>query len=145
VANAEEKRPSEVLKRGYSDHEIAHIYELGRLFLENGDLRKAEAVLHGITEIAPEFASGWLGMAYVHIQNKSNDEAVYAARQALRIDPDFTEAMLFLISCLLTAGDYNSAGTYLGEVGEKIESGAVDHPNIIRFYGAQMARYTNRT
>jgi len=92
VANAEEKRPSEVLKRGYSDHEIAHIYELGRLFLENGDLRKAESVLHGITEIAPEFAPGWLGMAYVHIQSKSNDEAVYAARQALRIEPDFTEA-----------------------------------------------------
>ena len=144
-ANLNEKRsPSEVLKRGYADEEIAHIYELGRLCLENGDIRRAETVLSGVTQIAPEFAPAWLGMAYVHIQNRSLDDAIFAARQALRLDPDFTEALLYLIACLLTTGEHTAAGTYLGEVGEKIESGTVIHPNLVRFYKAQLVRYQNR-
>jgi len=138
------KAPSEVLKRGYSDDEILHIYELGRLCLENGDVRRAEAVLGGLTHIAPDFAPAWLGMSYIHIQSRNYDAALQAARQAHRLEADSGEAMLFMISCLLTHGDYNSAGTYLGEVGERIDSGLVDHPNVIRFYRAQLARYQNR-
>ena len=60
------------------------------------------------------------------------------------MNPDFTEAMLFLATCLLTNGDYNAAGTYLGEVGEKIESGMVDSPTVIRFFKGQLARFQNR-
>lgn len=138
------RSPSELLKRGYSDEEIAHIYELGRLCLENGDIRRAEVVFEGITKIAPEFAPGWLGAAYIYIQNKNLDDAIYAARQAMRLDPDFSEAMLYLVSCLLTVGDYSAAGTYLGEIGEKIEGGSITHPNMIRFYKAQLARYQNK-
>lgn len=144
AVKGERRSPSEVLKRGYADEEIGHIYELGRLCLENGDIRRAEVILTGVTEIAPEFAPAWLGMAYVHIQNKNYDDAVFAARQALRLDPEFTEALLYLVACLLTIGDHTAAGTYLGEVGEKIESGAVTHPNLVRFYKGQLARYQNR-
>lgn len=138
------KAPSEVLKRGYSDDEILHIYELGRLCLENGDVRRAESILSGLTYIAPDFAPAWLGMSYVHIQAKNHDAALQAARQALRLDAESVEAMLFLISCLLTHGDYNSAGTYLGEVADRIDGGSVDRPNLVRFYRAQLARYQNR-
>jgi lipopolysaccharide biosynthesis regulator YciM len=136
--------PSEVLKRGYSDEEIGHLYELGRLFLEHGDLRRAEVMFIGISEVAADFAPAWLGIAYIHIQNKNFDGAITAAAAALRIMPDSVEAMLFLISCQLTTGDYNSAGTYLGEIGERIESGLLEDPNLIRFYKAQMVRYGSR-
>ena len=138
------RSPSEILKRGYSDEEINHIYELGRFYLENGDLRRAEAILLGLTEVAPEFSAAWLGMSYIHMQSKNYDPAIYTARQALRVEPNAVEAILFLVTCLLTAGDFNSAGTYLGEVGEMIDSGAVDDPNVVRFYGAQLARYQSR-
>lgn len=138
------RAPSEVLKRGYSDEEVQHLYELGRLCLENGDLRRAEAILTGLTHIAPEFAPAWLGVSYIHIQNKNQDGALQAAHQALRVEPESVEAMLFLISCLLTHGDFNSAGTYLGEVGERVESGGVGNPNVVRFYRGQLARYQNR-
>jgi tetratricopeptide (TPR) repeat protein len=136
--------PSELLKRGYSEEEISHIYELGRLCLENGEIRRAEAIFQGLTEIVPEFSAGWLGLAYVGIQNKNLDDAIFAARQALRLDPEFNEAVLYLTCCLLSVGDYTTAGTYLGEIGEKIEGGAITHPNMIRFYRAQLMRYQNR-
>lgn len=138
------RRPSEVLKRGYADEEVRHIYELARLSLENGQLRSAEKLFTGITEVAPEFAEGWLGLSYIHTCAKRNNEAIFAARQALRVSPDCVEALLFLIAGLLTAGDVNSAGTYLGEVGERVESGSVNHPQLMRFYRAQLARYQAR-
>jgi len=138
------RSPSEILRRGYSDEEIAHLYELGRFFLENGDIRRAEIIITGITEVAPDFAPAWLAMSYIHIQGRNTDGAIFAARQALRVNPGSAEATLFLATCLLTSGDLNSAGTYLGEVGEMIESGSVDDANIVRFYRAQLARFQSR-
>jgi tetratricopeptide (TPR) repeat protein len=134
----------EAVKGGYSDEEIAHIYELGRLYLENGCLLQAEVIMHGLNEVCPDFAAAWLATSYISIQNKDHDNAIFAAKQALRINPEFTEATLYLVACLMTTGDYNSAGTYLGEVGEKIDSGGVDNPNVTRFFKAQLARYQNR-
>jgi len=136
--------PSEVLKRGYSDEELSHIYELGRFFLENGDLRRGEVIMHGIAEIAPEFSAAWLALSYVQFVNKEIDAAMNFAKRALRVDPDSTEAMLVLVAGLLSSGDFNAAGTYLGEIGEKIEAGLVDDPGAVRFYRAQLARYQSR-
>ena len=137
------RSPSEVIKRGYTDEEILHIYELARVFLESGQLKRAEAIFTGLTEIAPEFAPAWLGLSYIHIQNKAYETATWAARTALQNDAEFIEAMLYLVACLLFAGDFNTAGTFLGEVGERIESGSVDNPDVVRFYQMQLARYEN--
>ena len=144
LQQAERRTASEVLRRGYSDEEVSRIYELGRLCLENGDVKKAEAVLTGVTQIAPDYAPAWLAMSYVQLLGKNQDAAFQAARQAYKADPNSVEAMLFLISCLLSHHDYNTAGTYLGEVAERIESGAVSHPNVVRFYRTQLARYQSR-
>ena len=132
------------VRRSYSEDEIANIYELGRLYLESGNIKAAETIMNGLTEVVPEFAPGWLGLAYIHSVNKNHEAANQASRQATRWDPTSVEAQLYLIACSLSVGDYNSAGTYLGEVGERIDSGAVDSPNIIRFYKAQLARYQAR-
>ncbi|NMC61688.1 MAG: hypothetical protein GYA55_00825 [SAR324 cluster bacterium] len=137
------RTPSNVLKRGYSDEEIDNIYELGRILLEAGQLKRAEILFNGITEIVPEYAPAWLGLSYIHIQQKAYDTAAWAARLALQHDPDFIEGMLYLIACLLILGDLNTAGTFLGEVGERIENGTVTQPDLIRFYRMQLARYEN--
>lgn len=144
MATLPARSPSEILRRGYSDEEISHIYELGRLHLENGNLRRAEAIFQGLTEVAPDFPYGWLGMSYIHVHNKNFDAAGNAARQAVRAKEGLVEGMLFLISCLLVTGDINAAGTLLGEVGEIIENGEIDNPNVVRFYRAQLARYQSR-
>ncbi|NDC37154.1 MAG: hypothetical protein EBZ48_03775 [Proteobacteria bacterium] len=135
---------SELLKRSYSEDEVAAVYELGRFCLENGDLRRAETIFLGLSEVAPDFAPAWLGVAYVRVHAKEWDSAIAASRQALRIDPECAEALLFLVTCLLSASDFNSAGTYLGEFGDLVESGQVDSPVALRFYKAQLARYQNR-
>jgi len=138
------RSPSEVLKRGYSDEEIAAIYDRARLWLESGDLRRSESLLVGINEIAPDHAPAWLAMSYIHIMNRSYDSAIFCARQALRLDPNMTSAMVFLVVTLMTTGDVNSAGTYLGELREKIESGSNEDANLVRLVKMQLARFETR-
>ena len=140
----EENNALEPTRRGYSDEEIGAIYELSRLLLESGNLRNAEPILIGLTEVAPLFAPAWLGLAYIHIQNNNLESAIYSARQALRNDQSSVEAMLFLISVLLSSGDINTAGSLLGEVQDKIEGGSVPNTDVVRFYKAQLARYQTR-
>ncbi len=135
---------SEVLKRGYSDAEIDHIYALGRMFLENGDLRKAEAIMHGLGEVAPDFAPAFLALAYIQYHHKAIDDGVKLARHALKLDQKCVEAALFLIAGLMTVGDLQSAGTYLGEIGDQIEAGQIEDPKCLRFYKAQLARYQSK-
>jgi tetratricopeptide (TPR) repeat protein len=140
------KRPmAELIKRSYSEDEISSIYELGRFCLENGELRKAETIFSGLTEVAPDFAPAWLGAAYVNVHAKDWDAAIAASRQALRVDPKCAEALLFLAACLLSANDFNAAGTFLGEFGDLVAAGTVDNPAALRFYKAQLARYQNRS
>ena len=139
-----ERRLSEVLKRGYSDTELTQLYELGRSFLENGQIKQAETIMSGLTTVAPEFLPAWLGLVYVLLHKKENDAALSAARHAHRLNPESDEATLYLITCLINTGDYNAAGTLLGEVGDRFTSGATDNQNLLRFYRAQLARYQAR-
>jgi len=134
----------ELLKRAYSDDEIAHLYEFGRVSLENGRINRADAVFQGLVQVAPDFAPAWLGLAYIHALNSKFDEAVFASRQALRIDPNLYSGMLYLAAFLLTTGDYHAAGTQLGEIGERVEAGMLGDPNLIRFFRVQLARFQNR-
>jgi predicted Zn-dependent protease len=141
----ERKRsPSQLLKRGYSAEEIKNLYELARQFLHIGQIRKAETLFSGITEIAPDFVYAWLGLSYVHICNKQLNEAIFSARQVLRIEPANIEALLYLSACLLTTGDHGAAGTYLGELKERIEQGSITKPEHIRFFKAQLVRYQGK-
>lgn len=139
------KKPSAVLKRGYTDEEVAHIYELGRFFLENGDIHRASHIFTGLLRVAPEFSAGWLGSAYVAIQNSDIDTALGYAQHVLQIEPDSVVAMLYITACSMTLGDYNSAGSYLGEIGEQIDAGAADDPAVKRLYESQLARYQYRS
>lgn len=134
----------ELTKGGYSDDEVAQIYELGRFFIENGDLRRAEVIMHGLTQVAPEYVPGWLAVCCVQYQSGNLDAALSSAQQAHRLAPQMPEALLFLIVCLLSAQDLNAAGTHLGTVGEMIDAGSVQNPLIIRFYRGQIARFQSR-
>lgn len=127
--------------RGYADEELGHIYALARLFLENGNLNAAEVIINGLLEVAPGFAAALLAKSYILIQKGDFESALQNCTQALRLNENFHEAMLFLIACLLTVGDYNNAGTYLGEIGDKIQNGTIDNPYFIRLYKSQLARF----
>jgi Tetratricopeptide repeat len=100
--------------------------------------------MHGLNEVAPGFSKAWLASAYLAIIGQDYDTAIAFAQNAMRSEPDAVEAMLLLASCLLITGDFNSAGTYLGEVGERIEMGTVKNPNVSRLFKMQLARYQSR-
>lgn len=131
-------------RKSYSDEEIHQIYELGKLYMEIGQVRKAETIMNGLNAVAPDFAPAWLATAYLAILSQNIDAAISASQNALRVDGNSVEAMLYLSSLFLTSGDYNSAGTYIGEAGEKIEAGETRNTHAMRFYKMQLARFQNR-
>ena len=136
--------PSEIIKRGFSDAELNSIYDLGRMFLEHGEVRRAESIFVGLTEVAADFYAPWLGLAYVHFQAGAMDQALVSLKQAQKAAPDSQQNLLFLVACLLSTGDYSSAGTYLGELSEMIEDGKLEDPALVRFFKIQLARYQNK-
>jgi hypothetical protein len=138
------RRQGEAPRRNYSDDEVRDIYKLGRLFLDTGQYKRAEAIMAGLTEVAPDFAPAWLGSAFLRSVDGNYDGALSAANHALRIDSKNAEAMLYVVAIALTTGDVATAGTYLGEVGEAVEQGKVKSQNVTRFYKMQLARYQLR-
>lgn len=143
----QEKRPrspSELLKRGYSEVELQLIYSLGRFNLEVGSFGEAEKIFKGLSEVAPDFLPGWLGLSVVSFFIGRNNEARVAAHQALRLAPNRPEAQLISASILMSLGDFNAAGANIGEVKDLIEAGAVVKPEIITFYKLQLARFECR-
>jgi Flp pilus assembly protein TadD len=139
-----EPRTNDLQRRGYTDEEVSLLYEFGRFSLENGESRRAEIIFSGLTEAVPEFSSAHLGLCAVYHQNGDYESALSVARQAVKVDPESPRAMLYLVCCLLTTGDMNAAGSYLGEIGDQIETGGIDDPILLKFYKAQLARYQNR-
>lgn len=144
MAESRKRLSSEVIKRGYSEEEVANIYELARFSLENGDIRRGEIISQGLVEVAPDYVPAWLCLSCVQALQANYEMAAQTAQQALRLDPSCLEAHLFLSACQLSLGDFNSAGTHLGEVAERVESGLVDNNDLVRFYRIQLARYQNR-
>lgn len=134
------KSPSEVLRRGYTDTELANIYALARLLLEGGDLGRASVVLKGVREIAPEYTPAWLASAYTAMEQGELESALAFSQRAIELEPGNVTALLYLICCLLTLGDTHSAGSYLGEVGERL-SGDITDQQLLRLYRSQLARY----
>ena len=137
------KRP-ETSRRSYTDDEVNDIYKLGKLWLETGQHKRAEALLHGLNEVASDFAPAWLGTAFLRAQRGEYEEALQATKNALRAESNMPEAMLYLVAIALTMGDLSTAGTYLGEVREAIEAGTISNQHIVRFYKMQLARYQSR-
>ncbi len=138
------RKSSDAPRRGYSDDEVTDMYELSRLWLESGQHRRAEAILLGLNEVAPHFAPAWLGTSFLKAEAGNYDSALGAAKQALRAEPESVEAMLYIATLSLTLGDSSTAGTYLGEVGERIEQGKTSNPSVNRFFKMQLARYQGR-
>lgn len=138
------RKKSDPSRRGYSNEEVADIYRLGKLWLETGQHKRAEAVLHGLNDVAPDFAPAWLGTAFLKAQEGEYQDALQASMNALRAAPEMVEAMLYVVATSLTLGDLSTAGTYLGEVGDAIESGKVVNQHAVRFYKMQLARYQAR-
>ncbi len=135
---------NESVRSSYSKDEVFDIYALGKMWLETGQVRKAETIMIGLNTVAPDFLPAWLGTALVHGTLGDMEASYRAAERAFKLAPESSEAMLFLIAAALTLNDSATAGTLLGEVGELIQGGKVSDPNVVRFYKMQLARYQGK-
>ena len=133
----------ESVRRGYSEEEIHFIYEHIRIALMNGEIKWAKVVLDGLTELAPDYVPGWLALSYVSMFDRDFDLAISASHHAARIDAQSVEAALFLSTCYMSQGDYQTAGTNLGEAFELIESQG-GNDGFRRLYRLLLERF-NRT
>lgn len=131
------------IKRGtYSKDQIRDIYGLVKMFLESGHYRRADVVVKGLISIAPEFCFAWLASSVVAIALGDLEKARDHARKALKIQEDLAEAMIVLVVTSMSLSDYATAGTYLGELRDRIEDGLVSEPNMLRLFRMQMVRYS---
>jgi tetratricopeptide (TPR) repeat protein len=143
------RTPSEVIKRGYRDDEIISIYSLGRLSLECGNLKRADRIFRGLTQVTPDFLLAWLGLGYVHMMYQDFESALENIKRALTIQKTSVEAMLMMAICSLNSGDLNTAGMYLGETKDLIDSlrekqrTQID-PRIIALLDSQIVRFQTR-
>ena len=136
-----ERKLSEVLKRGYSDTELVHIYELGRFFLESGKPARAQKIFSGLVSVAPEHAPSWLGLATVAFLQKNFESARAYAEAAKKLDGGSARTSLFLASIMFALNDLTFVGSLLGEAGDALESDPNSDPNLVRFYKIQLARF----
>lgn len=132
----------EIVRGSYAEEEILSLYALGKHFFDAGDLRNAELILRGLTTVEPGFVSGWVGLACVALHRQNYEEAIVAARQALRMDQDRAEALIFLVIAFLETGDRISAGTHLGELRDHVEAGRMHHPSMKRIFQALLVRHS---
>ena len=141
-SNSEQKRTlSTALKRGYSENELAHMYELARFLLETGGIEDGTVILKGINAVAPNYVPALLALCHVHVISKNHTKALQLASRAVELEPESVDARLFLISAHLLVRDLQTAGTMLGEVGEAIESGINISSAALRLYRAHRARF----
>jgi Tfp pilus assembly protein PilF len=128
-------------RSSYSKEELVDMYALAKMFLETGQIKRAEVIARGLTTVAPEFVPGWLAWSVVSASLGNIEAAFEAARKALKYQSDSAAAMMLIVTTAMTLGDLSTAGTYLGEVKEMIDQGSISDPNVLRLYRMQMARY----
>lgn len=133
----------QIMRQGYSATELNALYALSRVFLESGEIATAERVARGIISVEPDFIDAWLTLAYVALMREDLDEAIYSAKKVLTLKDSSLEGLLFLVIAHFQLNDFQTGGTYLGEVSDRI---AVERarPELRRLYDAQVIRFEER-
>lgn len=84
------------------------IWQLGVLNATARRFEAAEAQFKQVIELVPEQASGYAGLAKVHLELKRGEEALQLAREAIRLNPIAFHYML-LGRCYVQTGDLERA------------------------------------
>ncbi|MCI5064132.1 hypothetical protein MRY87_00250 [bacterium] len=129
--------------QGYSNSELESLYALSRMYLLAGETHSSEKIARGLTAVAPDFEKAWLLLSYLLLMKEDLNGVFAAARQALRIHTTSLEALLFLVISAFEGEDFQSGGTYLGEVADLL--GQEDaRPELRRVYESQTLRFEQR-
>jgi tetratricopeptide (TPR) repeat protein len=93
------------------DRERFNDYGIG--MFRQGDLSAAAAAFRTVTELAPDYADGFVNVARVLVREGNHDAAVPMLERALQIDPDLASAHYFTALALKARGRYDEALAHL--------------------------------
>ena len=82
---------------------------LGLIWQNKGDAAKALEYYTDAVKHNPKLVTVWINMTSVHLMLRNDDKALEAAREAVKLEPDFPVAQNNLAVALYYNGDYPSA------------------------------------
>lgn len=139
-----DKNHSGILKNGYTQEEMELLYSLGKTYIDITSYNSAEKIFNGLITIDPDHVSSWIALSVINFIRGDLDASYSQAKQALRINSNLAEAQLVLITVLLSQSDYTTAGAYLGEVKELVDSKRIQKQDLVRYFKAQLLRFEYR-
>jgi tetratricopeptide (TPR) repeat protein len=115
--------------------------ELGRLYMQRGELERAEVWLIAARDLHPDDPLGWLALAELYAGRAygSRTQAIEAAQQAVRRAPDQAEAHVWLGAAYLLNGDRAAAETELQRAAGLDATSALAQLYLGRLYGRDTA------
>ena len=119
---------------------IENIFALSRKYIETGALTKAEHLLRGLVTVAPDYVPAWLGLSYCAAVNEDPENALSHARKALKLDPESLNAILSVVTHLISQGEIQEAGTLLGEIHDNFQHEAPE-THLKRYFELQILRF----
>jgi Flp pilus assembly protein TadD len=96
------------LELGYAD-DLDLMLQIGRALFREGMIEEAREFFEVGVQNAPTSAEAISCMGYAEHRMGEDDEAIVTLRKALRIDPDYVEARIYLGNILYDRGDYEAA------------------------------------
>jgi len=89
--------------------EIRQVVQQATAAFEAGDYEEAEALLRQIVNKTPTYANVYNMLGFIAGQRNTPEKAVALFRQALSLNPNYTEARLNLVLTLAEMGAYDQA------------------------------------
>ena len=97
-----------IITLGY-DEDADLMLQIGRALFREGYVEQALVFFERGVSHAPESAEAAACVGYAHHRLGNDVASIDALRRALRLDPDFTEARVYLANLLYDAGDLDGA------------------------------------
>ncbi len=115
--------------------------ELGRLFMQRGELERAEVWLIAARDLQPDDPVGWLALAELYAGRAygSRARAIEVAQEAVRRAPASAEAHVWLGAAHLLDGERATAETELQRAAQLDATSALAQLYLGRLYGRETA------
>lgn len=97
-------------------------YQLGLLYLQGGETKKAFAELVRAGDLNPDNLDANLKVAHFYLLSRKKEEARKRIELILAKDPNYRDALVLLANLELSEGKYEEALTALGRIGAESET-----------------------
>jgi tetratricopeptide (TPR) repeat protein len=109
--------------------EVRQLIQQGTAAFEAGEYAEADRLLREVVERAPTYANVYNMLGLIASHRGAPEKAIEWFRQALTLNPNYSEVQLNLAITLADMGAYEQAAQEAGKVQER-EPGTAGHPGL---------------